>query len=161
MTTPMLSIRGLYASYGKIEALRGIDLDIAKGEIVALIGANGAGKSTLMMTICGSPQARSGAIIFDGEDITRQPTHLIARRRIAQSPEGAVGRGAVGQAEQDVEGIGVGAQAAGPGAGDVGLEQVAGGDAGDDRGDGGPIGVVGGFGFEGFGGRRRRRRIEG
>lgn len=54
----------------------------------SLIGANGAGKSTLMMTICGSPQARAGQVIFDGEDITQLPTHLIARKRIAQSPEG-------------------------------------------------------------------------
>ena len=88
MTTPMLSIRGLYASYGKIEALRGIDLEIAKGEIVALIGANGAGKSTLMMTIFGRPRARAGAIEYDGLDITGLPTHEIARMRIAQSPEG-------------------------------------------------------------------------
>ena len=88
MTTPMLSIRGLYASYGKIEALRGIDLEIAKGEIVALIGANGAGKSTLMMTIFGRPRARAGAIEYDGDDITGLPTHEIARMRIAQSPEG-------------------------------------------------------------------------
>ena len=88
MTTPMLAIRGLCASYGKIEALRGIDLEIAKGEIVALIGANGAGKSTLMMTIFGRPRARAGAIVYDGHDITGLPTHEIARMRIAQSPEG-------------------------------------------------------------------------
>ena len=88
MTTPMLDIRGLYASYGKIEALRGIDLTIAKGEIVALIGANGAGKSTLMMTIFGRPRARAGTIEVDGHDITGLPTHEIARMRIAQSPEG-------------------------------------------------------------------------
>ena len=59
-----------------------------QGEIVAMIGANGAGKSTLMMTICGSPQARQGTIIFDGQDITQMPTHEIARLRISQSPEG-------------------------------------------------------------------------
>lgn len=59
-----------------------------RGEIVCLIGANGAGKSTLMMTICGSPQARTGAVMFEGEEITRMPTHEIARLRIAQSPEG-------------------------------------------------------------------------
>ncbi|MDB5618612.1 ABC transporter ATP-binding protein [Tardiphaga sp.] len=85
---PMLAIRGLCASYGKIEALRGIDLEIAKGEIVALIGANGAGKSTLMMTIFGRPRARAGTIEYDGQDITALPTHEIARMRIAQSPEG-------------------------------------------------------------------------
>jgi len=73
---------------GKIEALKGVDLDISPGEIVALIGANGAGKSTLMMTIFGKPRARAGSILFDGRDITDVPTHQIARLRIAQSPEG-------------------------------------------------------------------------
>ena len=88
MTTPLLAIRSLRAAYGKIEALKGVDLDINAGEIVALIGANGAGKSTLMMTIFGRPRARSGRIEFDGQDITAVPTHEIARLRIAQSPEG-------------------------------------------------------------------------
>jgi branched-chain amino acid transport system ATP-binding protein len=69
-------------------ALKGVDLDIAEGEIVSLIGANGAGKSTLMMTICGNPRAREGTITFAGQDITKLPTHEIARLRIAQSPEG-------------------------------------------------------------------------
>ena len=59
MTAPLLAIRSLRAAYGKIEALRGVDLDIKAGEIVALIGANGAGKSTLMMTIFGRPRARA------------------------------------------------------------------------------------------------------
>ncbi len=85
---PMLAISDLRASYGKIEALRGVDITIARGEIVALIGANGAGKSTLMMTIFGRPRARSGTIVYDGTDITGVPTHEIARMRIAQSPEG-------------------------------------------------------------------------
>jgi branched-chain amino acid transport system ATP-binding protein len=84
----MLAISNLRASYGKIEALRGVDISIAHGEIVALIGANGAGKSTLMMTIFGKPRAKSGAIVYDGTDITGLPTHEIARLRIAQSPEG-------------------------------------------------------------------------
>ncbi|UZE51429.1 ABC transporter ATP-binding protein [Rhodopseudomonas sp. P2A-2r] len=87
-STPMLAIQNLRASYGKIEALRGVDVTIARGEIVALIGANGAGKSTLMMTIFGRPRARSGTIVYDGTDITGVPTHEIARMRIAQSPEG-------------------------------------------------------------------------
>src|ERR1700723_3133415 len=85
---PLLAIRSLRAAYGKIEALKGIDLDINNGEIVALIGANGAGKSTLMMTIFGKPRARAGEIRFDGADITAVPTHQIARLRIAQAPEG-------------------------------------------------------------------------
>ena len=86
--TPLLAVRGLCASYGKIEALKGIDIEIRRGEIVTLIGANGAGKSTLMMTIFGRPRAKAGRIEFDGRDITGAATHEIARMRIAQSPEG-------------------------------------------------------------------------
>ena len=84
----MLSVSGVHAFYGNIEALRGVDLDVRAGEIVALIGANGAGKSTLLMTICGNPQAASGRIVFDGVDITRRPTHEIVRAGIGQAPEG-------------------------------------------------------------------------
>ena len=78
--TPLLAIRGLRAAYGKIEALKGVDLDVKPGEIVALIGANGAGKSTLMMTIFGRPRASAGQIEFDGRDIT---AHADARDRAA------------------------------------------------------------------------------
>ena len=86
--TALLSLTGVTAFYGAIQALRGVDLEVHEGEIVTLIGANGAGKSTLMMTICGNPQARTGSIVYDGTDITRLPTHLIMRQRIAQAPEG-------------------------------------------------------------------------
>jgi branched-chain amino acid transport system ATP-binding protein len=86
--TTLLSVRGIETFYGKIQALRGVDLDIQEGEIVTLIGSNGAGKSTLMMTICGTPRARSGEVVFDGHDITALPTHEIIRLGIAQSPEG-------------------------------------------------------------------------
>src|SRR5262245_2243349 len=88
MTGSLLSVRGVKSFYGPIMALKGVDLEVNEGEIVTLIGANGAGKSTLMMTICGDPRAREGAIRFAGRDITRLPTHEIARLRIAQSPEG-------------------------------------------------------------------------
>jgi branched-chain amino acid transport system ATP-binding protein len=88
VTAPLLSLSGVTAFYGAIQALRGIDLTVNEGEIVALIGANGAGKSTLMMTICGNPRARSGRIVHDGQDITSWPTHEIMRRGIAQAPEG-------------------------------------------------------------------------
>jgi branched-chain amino acid transport system ATP-binding protein len=86
--TRLLAVRGLHAAYGNIEALKGVDIEIAPGEIVALIGANGAGKSTLMMSVFGRPRAAAGRIEFDGQDITQLPTHHIARMRIAQSPEG-------------------------------------------------------------------------
>jgi len=88
MTTPLLSIRSVKTFYGRVMALRGVDLDVNEGEIVTLIGANGAGKSTLMMTVCGNPRAREGRIVFAGTDITHLPTHEIARLQIAQAPEG-------------------------------------------------------------------------
>ncbi len=86
--TALLSLQGVSAFYGAIQALRTVDLDVQQGEIVTLIGANGAGKSTLMMTICGSPRARAGRVLHEGDDITQWPTHLIMRRAIAQAPEG-------------------------------------------------------------------------
>ena len=88
MTSPLLAVRGVKTFYGRVMALKGVDVDVNDGEIVTLIGANGAGKSTLMMTICGNPRAREGEIVFDGQDITQMPTHEIARLRLAQSPEG-------------------------------------------------------------------------
>jgi len=88
MSAPLLSVRSVDTFYGNIQALRSVSLDVQRGEIATLIGANGAGKTTLMMTICGSPQARSGQVVFDGRDITRMPTHEIARLSIAHAPEG-------------------------------------------------------------------------
>ena len=85
---PLLQVRGVKTSYGKIVALHGVDIDVNEGEIVTLIGANGAGKSTLMMTIFGKPRAQEGQILYDGRDITGLPTHEIAYLRIAQAPEG-------------------------------------------------------------------------
>src|SRR3978361_438594 len=86
--TAALSLSGVASFYGAVQALREVDLEVNPGEIVTLIGANGAGKSTLMMTVCGNPRARSGAIRHEGDDITQLPTHEIMRRGIAQSPEG-------------------------------------------------------------------------
>lgn len=88
MTESLLSLEAVQAHYGHIAALKGVDVTVARGEIVALIGANGAGKSTLLMTICGKPRASAGRIVFDGEDITRLPTYDIVHRGIVQSPEG-------------------------------------------------------------------------
>ncbi len=85
---PLLAVSEVETFYGKIQALRGVSLEVFDGEIVTLIGANGAGKSTLMMTICGTPQARNGQIVYNGADITRLPTHQIMQLGIAQSPEG-------------------------------------------------------------------------
>ena len=85
---PLLALRGVHAYYGSIAALKGVDVEVNAGEIVALIGANGAGKSTLMMTIFGEPRAREGKIVFDGRDITHMAAFEIARLGVAQSPEG-------------------------------------------------------------------------
>ena len=86
--TALLSIDGVSAFYGNIQALENVSLDVKRGEIVTLIGANGAGKSTLMMTVFGSPRAKSGTIHFDGRPITHLATHRIARLNVAQVPEG-------------------------------------------------------------------------
>src|SRR5262249_42740420 len=88
MSEPLLSVRGVKSFYGSIMALKGVAVDVYPGEIVTLIGANGAGKSTLMMSIFGNPRAREGRIYYRGRDITDLPTHVIARLRIAQAPEG-------------------------------------------------------------------------
>jgi branched-chain amino acid transport system ATP-binding protein len=88
MSDALLTGKGVETFYGKIQALKGIDFEVHKGEIATLIGSNGAGKSTLMMTIFGTPRARAGKIMFEGQDITALPTHQIARLGIAQSPEG-------------------------------------------------------------------------
>ena len=84
----LLSLQGVTASYGNINALHDVSIEVPAGEIVTIIGANGAGKSTLMMTIFGNPRARTGRIVFDGQDITQLPTHEIARLGLALSPEG-------------------------------------------------------------------------
>ncbi len=88
MSEILLQGKGVETFYGKIQALKGIDFEVRKGEIATVIGANGAGKSTLMMTICGTPRARAGTIVLDGKDITQMPTHEIVHLGIAQSPEG-------------------------------------------------------------------------
>ncbi|MFC3339030.1 ABC transporter ATP-binding protein [Paracandidimonas soli] len=84
----MLKLQNVHTHYGAIQALNDVSVEVNKGEIVTLIGANGAGKTTLLMTVCGSPRASSGAITFEGHDITKEDTHTIMRRGIGISPEG-------------------------------------------------------------------------
>jgi branched-chain amino acid transport system ATP-binding protein len=88
VTRSLLAIRGVETFYGRIQALRGVDMEVNEGEIATLIGSNGAGKSTLMMTVCGVNRARTGSIVYDGRDITSLPTHEIMRLGISQAPEG-------------------------------------------------------------------------
>jgi branched-chain amino acid transport system ATP-binding protein len=84
----LLEIRGLNVHYGKIAALRGIDLHVAQGEIVTLIGANGAGKTTTLKTISGLRPVTSGTVTFDGQDITKMPGHQRVAAGLCQAPEG-------------------------------------------------------------------------
>ena len=84
----MLEVSQLRASYRGIEALRGINLRVAEGEMIAIIGANGAGKSTLLNCLSGVVRASGGHILFDGSDITQRPPHLVSRAGLLQVPEG-------------------------------------------------------------------------
>jgi len=84
----MLKISNVETFYGKIQALRGVDLDVNQGEIVSLIGSNGAGKSTLLMTISGVNKAKRGNIVFNGENIENREPHKIVDLGICQVPEG-------------------------------------------------------------------------
>jgi branched-chain amino acid transport system ATP-binding protein len=85
---PLLEIAALRAGYGSAEVLRGVDLEVHAGEIVALLGSNGAGKTTLNNVISGLVRARAGAIRFAGEDIANQPPDFIVARGLIQVPEG-------------------------------------------------------------------------
>jgi len=84
----LLLVRGVEVSYGNVQVLFGVDLEVAEGEVVALLGTNGAGKSTLLNAISGVTEADRGAVIFDGRDITHAPPNEIAGFGIAQVPGG-------------------------------------------------------------------------
>ena len=84
----MLEIRALRGGYGSVEVLRGLDLEIRAGEIVALLGSNGAGKSTLNNTVCGLQPAFAGSVAFEGRDITRAAHTAIVAAGLIQVPEG-------------------------------------------------------------------------
>lgn len=84
----MLTIRKLQVAYGGIKAVKGVDLDIARGEIVALIGANGAGKTTLLKAVSGLLRPAAGSITYDGADMTGKPAYDLVRRGLAMVPEG-------------------------------------------------------------------------
>ena len=84
----LLSVRGLVLVYGKIMAVKGIDLDVDAGKVVCLIGANGAGKTTTLRGISGLLRPKAGTVEFSGEVISRMPPHRIARLGVVQVPEG-------------------------------------------------------------------------
>ncbi len=84
----MLEVRGLDVLYGDARALEAVDIDVADGEIVAIVGPNGAGKSTLVNTLAGLHRAARGTIRMDGTDLARVPSHQLCRRGVAIVPEG-------------------------------------------------------------------------
>ncbi|MBS3956497.1 MAG: ABC transporter ATP-binding protein [Clostridiales bacterium] len=84
----MLKVNGIHTFYGKIEALKGISVEVQEGEIVTLIGANGAGKSTTLKTISGQLSPKEGTIEFLGETISGMPSHAVTAKRVIQVPEG-------------------------------------------------------------------------
>jgi len=88
MAQTLLEVQDIHTYYGAIEALKGVSLTVAEGEVVTLIGSNGAGKSTTLRSISGLTPAAAGTVTFAGEDITRVPAHQIVERGIALSPEG-------------------------------------------------------------------------
>ena len=88
MSAPLLQVRQLRSGYGAVEVLRGVDLDVAPGEIVALLGSNGAGKSTFNQTVSALLRARAGSIVFDGQDITSAHYRDVVRAGLIHVPEG-------------------------------------------------------------------------
>ncbi len=87
-TMPLLKVEGLQVAYGGIQAVKGIDLEINRGELVALIGANGAGKTTTLKTLCGLLRPAAGKITYSSEDISQIPAHGFAERGLVLVPEG-------------------------------------------------------------------------
>jgi branched-chain amino acid transport system ATP-binding protein len=87
-TDLILELDNVHTFYGAIHALKGVSLEVRRGEVVTLLGANGAGKSTTLRSINGLQRPRQGSIRFNGQDITEIPAHEIVKRGIAQSPEG-------------------------------------------------------------------------
>ncbi len=88
MTTPLLELKALKVAYGGIQAVKGIDLQVAQGELVCLIGANGAGKTTTLKGITGLQPVKSGKIHYAGADITGKPAFQLVRRGLSMVPEG-------------------------------------------------------------------------
>jgi len=84
----LLSVRGLTVRYGRIEAVHGIDLDVAAGKVVCLIGANGAGKTSILRALSGLLRPAGGRVEFDGTDVAGRPAHRLAALGMAHVPEG-------------------------------------------------------------------------
>jgi branched-chain amino acid transport system ATP-binding protein len=87
-SAPLLSVEDLVVDYGRIRALKGISLDVAQGELVAVIGSNGAGKTTMMKTISGLLKPTSGRVVFEGKVLSSLAAHKVVKLGVAQVPEG-------------------------------------------------------------------------
>lgn len=87
-TTPLLQVSGLKVSYGHIEAVKGIDLELYEGQITTLVGANGAGKSTTLLALSGLVSKAAGRVLFDGIDLTRMAPHKVVSSGVVQVAEG-------------------------------------------------------------------------
>ena len=99
MSEPILSLKGVCAGYGRIDVLRDIDLTLAHGEVIALLGANGAGKSTLLKAIAGLVATKAGAIVYDGVPVAGERPERLVRRGLALVPEGRLLFGSMSVAE--------------------------------------------------------------
>ncbi|MFG1293351.1 ABC transporter ATP-binding protein [Xanthobacter versatilis] len=88
MSSPALKVKGLHSGYGDIRVLRGVDIELPPGAVVALIGANGAGKTTLLRTISGLVPVSAGSVEIGGTPITALPSHRVVEAGFVQSPEG-------------------------------------------------------------------------
>jgi len=84
----ILKLEGLASAYGKIDAVKGIDLEVKRGQIVTLLGANGAGKTTTLKTISGLLHPRQGSVFFEGADISKTAAHQLVKLGIGHAPEG-------------------------------------------------------------------------
>jgi branched-chain amino acid transport system ATP-binding protein len=85
---PLLKLDDVHTYYGQIHALKGISIEVNKGEVVTLIGANGAGKTTTLKTVCGLLHPRKGTVTFDGKDVSKTAAHDLVRAGIGHAPEG-------------------------------------------------------------------------
>ncbi|MCP2013455.1 branched-chain amino acid transport system ATP-binding protein [Deinococcus sp. HSC-46F16] len=85
---PLLELRGVHTYYGQIHALKGLDMTVKEGEIVALIGGNGAGKTTTLRTVSGMMKPRAGQVVYAGQDVTGVPAHTLLGRGMSHVPEG-------------------------------------------------------------------------
>jgi len=87
-TVNALAVRGLHAYYGESHVLQGVDLEVRRGEAIALVGRNGAGKTTTVAAVAGLIRPRAGAVLVDGTDLRGAPAHRIARAGVALVPQG-------------------------------------------------------------------------